>query len=64
MFRIQSREKRMFTPPTGDTGSVTRLQGRNLKPCLPPIEEHPDIARLDQRQEKVLFNVPGSRLLR
>jgi len=54
----------MFTPPTGDTGSVTRLQGRNLKPCLPPIEEHPDIARLDQRQEKVLFNVPGSRLLR
>lgn len=71
MFRQSTRERRLFSDPasTPDVrgGGLTRAEPSvriGGAACLVPVDvEDPDIARLDERRERVLFSVPDSQLL-
>ena len=68
MFRVSTREKRMFlstdTEVTSSSGSLMRIDGSWQPRCPVPVDVYdPDASRFDDRRERVLFRMPESELL-
>jgi hypothetical protein len=66
MFRESTREKRMFGRPDDITegGAALRFQGAPRRCTVPVDIEDPDMTRLDDRRERVIFRNPSSQLLK
>jgi hypothetical protein len=62
MFRQLTREKRLFGPQDDImvTGTDTRFAGAPCRVRVPVDIDDPDLARLDDRRERVLFRIPPS----